>query len=63
MAKHADDEEVILTYSASSNITFHGELPTGVTWGEWREMTMTEQNDVVNDAIGELLDIGVKDDE
>lgn len=62
---HADDDPVIFTYSASSNISFRGRLESGWTWGEWRELGSDEQDEAVVDFLFQHLgvDIGVEDDE
>ncbi|HEY3261293.1 MAG TPA: hypothetical protein VGJ95_13665 [Pseudonocardiaceae bacterium] len=61
--RHEDDDEVVLTYSAFSNISFHGVLATGVTWKEWRELSGDEQDEVIRETTADLLDIGIQDDE
>lgn len=60
---HADGDEVVLAYSAPSNISFRGERGTGVTWKEWREMNNVDRDDVIYEVLFTLVDIGVKEDE
>lgn len=56
-------ETIKITYSAPSNITFRGEIDTDISREEWAEMSQKEQAEVIDDRIGELLDIGIKGDE
>lgn len=56
-------ETIKITYSAPSNITFHGEIDTEISREEWAEMSQEDQAEVIDGRIGELLDIGIKGDE
>lgn len=56
---HADDDPVIFHYSASCNISFHGEDESGYTWGEWREMNDEERADAYNMFIFDTLGVEV----
>jgi hypothetical protein len=60
---HADTDPVILTYSSDRNISFHGTIETGYTWGEWRDMIATHRDEAIDDAVYNLIDITVVDDE
>lgn len=55
-------ETIKITYSAPSNITFRGEIDTEISVDEWKGMSAEEQASVVDDCIGELLDVGIKED-
>lgn len=50
-------------YSASSNITFRGEIDTGITREEWEAMSKKEQEQELDEAIYGLVDIYVMDAE
>lgn len=50
-------DTVILHYSASSNISFRGELDTGISKAEWAEMSDEEQNQAIEDEVFNLIDI------
>lgn len=63
MTKHEDNDDVILGYASSANITFRGELYVGYTWGEWREMSQKEKDEAVDEVLYELVDVWVEDDE
>lgn len=68
MPKHADDDPVMVGYSSSRNRTFsseHGRGPEelGVTWGEWREMSKTERNQIMAEYLNTLVDVWVEEDE
>ncbi len=65
MPKHADDEPVMVSYAASSNITFKSREPEelGPTWGEWREMNDKEKNEAFTDYLFNLVDVWVEGDE
>lgn len=53
-------DKVILTYSASSNISFRGEVELDITREEWNAMPREEQDQVVAEELSNLVDIGVK---
>jgi hypothetical protein len=63
--KHADDDPVLVSYSSTRNITFYQshQPDLGYTWGEWREMTDSEQSEALNDYASNLVDIWVEEDE
>jgi hypothetical protein len=65
--KHADDEPVMVGYSSGRNISFRNNYKEGdelgVTWGEWREMSRAEQNEIINEYLNNLVDVWVIDDE
>jgi hypothetical protein len=54
------DETIKLTYSAPSNITFHGEIDTGISPQDWAEMSQENQNEVIQEYVNELVNIGIK---
>ena len=49
-------------YAASSNITFRGEIDTGIEREEWDEMSKSEQDDVFSETLFELVDIYLIED-
>lgn len=49
-----------LAYSAPSNINFRGEIDTEIPAEDWQEMSPDEQASVIDDCVGELIEIGVK---
>lgn len=55
-----DNEMIVISYSSSSNITFHGEIETEITRAEWREMSSEEQDELVKEYTCDLVDITVK---
>lgn len=59
MPKHTDDDPVIFTYSAMSNISFHGKRDSGYTWGEWREMNDREKAEAYNTFVYETLGVSI----
>ncbi len=50
-------------YSASSNISFNGEIDTGITREEWAQMSEKEQDQEMDQAIYGLVDIYVMNEE
>lgn len=58
----ADDEEVVLGYASNQNITFRGEVYTGYTWGEWRQMTDQEKEDAYTELVWDLVELWEIDD-
>lgn len=54
-------ETVKLHYSAPGNITFHGEIDTGITHEEWAEMSGEERDEVVTEELFALVDIGAEE--
>jgi hypothetical protein len=63
MRRNDDDAPVMLGYESSRNISFHGEEETGYTWGEWREMTTAERDEVIANVADELVDVYVQNEE
>ena len=65
MPKHHDDDPVMVSYSASSNISFRSQRPEelGPTWGEWREMTKEQQDEIWSEYLFNLVDVWVEEDE
>lgn len=53
------EETIKLRYSALSNITFHGEIDTDIPVSEWKAMSSQDQAEVIEEAIGEIIEIGV----
>lgn len=54
---------VMLKYSSSKNILFHGTLDTGISREEWDEMSGEEKEDVFNENLNRLVDIYEVEDE
>lgn len=48
---------VKLRYDSSSNITFHGEVDTGIEREEWEEMTENMKIDAISEELFNLVDI------
>jgi hypothetical protein len=66
MAKHDDDDPVMMGYGAFSNITFHhpeGGRESGYTWGDWREMSQESKDEAIQDFLNELVEVWVLDEE
>ena len=55
----SDSDEVMLGYASSKNVTFRGEISTGMTRAEWDALTPAEQDDLVEEVAAELVDIWV----
>lgn len=55
-------DTVKLGYSSNKNITFRGELDTGIEREEWDTLSEKEQDEVLNDMIWELVQLHVKDE-
>lgn len=65
MPRHSDDDPVLFGYSSDYSVGFedrHGD-DRGVTWGEWRAMTATEQQAVMQEYVNELVEVFVVDGE
>lgn len=61
---HKDSDPVTFSYASSANVTFHGTgYDTGYIWGDWREMSESEQQNVINELAHELIDISIDGDE
>lgn len=54
-------DEQILAYASSKNITFRGELNTGMTKQEWQALSDAERDEVVTQMVWELVQIWEKD--
>lgn len=54
-----EDEEprIKFVYAAPSNITFHGKLETDITVSEWNEMSFKEQDQLMTNALHEIVEI------
>jgi hypothetical protein len=65
--KHNDDDPVMVGYASSKNISFRNSSSKGeelgVTWGEWREMTEKERDEVIEEYVNELVQVWVLEDE
>lgn len=48
---------VKLRYDADSNISFHGTYDTGIEREDWDEMSWSEKDDVMTDAVHYLVNI------
>lgn len=57
------DKKVRLAYGAASNITFHGHIELDCTREEWDEMSYEEQDAITTQALYDLVEIWVEDDE
>lgn len=55
------DEEQMLGYAASSNISFHGKLETGYTRTEWAELPSDQKDAIIEECLWELVDIWEED--
>jgi hypothetical protein len=53
------DDEVMFSYSAPSNISFHGRIGSGYSRAEWDEMSDVEQDEVMTEAVWRLIDMDV----
>lgn len=62
MPKPHDNDPVMVSYSAMSNISFRGEDELGYTWGEWRQMDKPAQDEAVSEFLFQLVDVYVKED-
>jgi hypothetical protein len=54
-------DTVKLKYSASSNISFRGEIDTGIPREEWAEMGDEEKDAIITEQLHALVDIGEKE--
>lgn len=50
-------------YSSWHNISFHGELDSGIPKEEWTEMDGATKKEIMNEAVHELVDLCVIDEE
>lgn len=61
---HDDDDPVVLQYSSLYNVNFRGRKTIrGVTWDDWRRYDEETRQELITEALYELVDIGVADDE
>lgn len=61
---HADDDPVLVGFSSSRNASMHGKHEElGLTWGEWRAMTESERDDLMQEYVNELIDAHVEREE
>jgi hypothetical protein len=51
------ENEVVIRYSSSRNISFHGELETGMTREEWEALSEEEQQEVYSELVWELVEM------
>lgn len=61
--RHNDDQPVMFGYSVSRNVSMRsqpGGEELGPTWGEWRAMTPTERDHVLQETVNELIDVWVE---
>jgi hypothetical protein len=65
MMTHDDDDSVIFSWAASSNISFTGTDESGYTWGDWRKMTDAQKDEAYAEFIfqGLGVEINVEEDE
>lgn len=65
MSKHADDEEVLVSYASSRNVTMRSHQPEGLglTWGEWRELSPEGRREAMQEYTYSLIEIWIEDDE
>lgn len=66
MSKHKDEDKVEFYYESSRNISFQNTQfsdydDSGYTWGEWKEMSQKDQQDIIQEYLWELVDVGVVD--
>lgn len=50
-------DEVKIGYASSSNVTFHGELETGMTRQEWEELGEEGQKELMEEMVWELIEM------
>ena len=55
------EEEVILGYSSSANVTFRGTLATGVEKARWAVMSEEERDQVIEECLFELVQVWVEE--
>lgn len=55
-------DTVRLGYSSSKNISFNGQVDTGISWDEWNEMTSAEQEEEMQTQLNELVEMWVEDE-
>jgi hypothetical protein len=61
MSEHADDDQVMVGYESSLNISFKGEgEELGYTWGQWRKMSEKARVDALTDYLWTLVDVYVE---
>lgn len=57
----ADNDTVKIHYSASSNLSFHGEIDTEIPREKWKKMTDAERDAAVDEEIYNLIDVSVEE--
>ena len=57
------DKTIRFGYSANLNISFRGEIDTGISREDWEAMSEKEQDQEMDAALYGLVDIYVKDDD
>lgn len=55
------EDEQVFRYASNRNITFRGELSTGMTKQEWRDLSDSERDEFLNEMVWELVEIWEKD--
>lgn len=55
-------DTVKLGYSSSKNITFHGEIETGIPREDWDQMTEAEQDAFMEETVWDLVQLYVIED-
>jgi hypothetical protein len=65
MAKHADDDPVMVGFSSGRNVSMQSHQPEelGYKWGQWRSMTEAERHEAMNEYVHKLVDAWVEDNE
>jgi AAA+ ATPase superfamily predicted ATPase len=53
----SENDMVTFSYSSMKNVSFQGEVETGITVGEWDEMSERERNEVVSDVVHNLVEV------
>lgn len=57
-----DDEPMVWHFESSMNITFGGKADSGITKGEWRQMSEEEKHQFMDDYIYDLVSISTNAD-
>jgi hypothetical protein len=55
----SSEETIRFGYASSKNISFRGEVDTGITREDWAEMSDAEKDEAVNEAVAELVEVWV----
>lgn len=56
------DDEVKIQYASSHNITFRGEIETGISRADWDAMSQEEQDQVMDEVVWDLVQLWVEGD-